>query len=72
MNNTEKHYSDDIKILVMMVIYTLLACLMVLGVSLVLSEDTCRDCDIKYELCGESNGLKYYSCPQCGQGADRY
>lgn len=32
----------------------------------------CTDCNIKYELCGVSNAMKYYSCPNCGQEVGRY
>lgn len=32
----------------------------------------CPKCEIKYELRGVSNALKYYSCPECGQEVGRY
>lgn len=32
----------------------------------------CPKCEIKYELRGVSNSLKYYSCPECGQEVERY
>ena len=33
---------------------------------------TCPDCSVRYELRGASRGLKYYSCPDCGQEVKRY
>ena len=33
----------------------------------------CAQCDTRYELRGVSqHGLKYYSCPECGQEVQRY
>ena len=32
----------------------------------------CAECDTRYDLRGVSNGLKYYSCPECGQEVRRY
>ena len=32
----------------------------------------CPDCEVRYELRGASRGLKYYSCPECGQEVERY
>lgn len=32
----------------------------------------CPDCEVRYELRGASRGLKYYSCPNCGQEVERY
>lgn len=32
----------------------------------------CPDCEARYELRGASRGLKYYSCPECGQEVERY
>ena len=32
----------------------------------------CPDCEVRYELRGVSRGLKYYSCPECGQEVERY
>ena len=32
----------------------------------------CSNCEIKYELRGVSDGLKYYICPECGQEVQRY
>lgn len=33
---------------------------------------TCPNCEVRYELRGVSDGLKYYSCPNCGQEVQRY
>lgn len=32
----------------------------------------CPECEVRYELRGASRGLKYYSCPECGQEVQRY
>lgn len=32
----------------------------------------CTNCETRYELRGASNGMKYYSCPDCGQEVSRY
>ena len=32
----------------------------------------CPNCEVRYELRGASNGIKYYSCPDCGQEVQRY
>lgn len=32
----------------------------------------CSECEIRYELRGVSKGLKYYTCPKCGQEVSRY
>lgn len=32
----------------------------------------CQNCEVRYELRGVSRGLKYYSCPECGQEVTRY
>lgn len=36
------------------------------------NEGICPDCEVRYELRGASNGLKYYACPECGQEVERY
>ena len=36
------------------------------------NDGICPDCEVRYELRGASNGLKYYSCPECGQEVERY
>lgn len=32
----------------------------------------CPHCEVRYELRGVSKGLKYYSCPKCGQEVERF
>lgn len=32
----------------------------------------CIGCDVRYELRGVSNGMRYYVCPDCGQEVGRY
>lgn len=36
------------------------------------NDGVCEKCEIRYELRGVSKGLKYYSCPECGQEVQRY
>ena len=36
------------------------------------NEGVCPDCEVRYELRGVSNGLKYYACPECGGEVERY
>ena len=36
------------------------------------NEGICPDCEVRYELRGASQGLKYYSCPECGNEVNRY
>jgi hypothetical protein len=36
------------------------------------NDGICPDCEVRYELRGASRGLKYYSCPECGQEVERY
>lgn len=32
----------------------------------------CPDCQVRYELRGASQGLKYYVCPDCGRETERF
>jgi PHP family Zn ribbon phosphoesterase len=32
----------------------------------------CPNCNIRYELRGVSDRLKYYSCPECGKEVNKY
>lgn len=36
------------------------------------NEGVCPDCEVRYELRGASQGLKYYACPECGLEVQRY
>jgi hypothetical protein len=36
------------------------------------NDGICPKCEIRYELRGASQGLKYYSCPDCGNEVQRY
>ena len=36
------------------------------------NDGICPNCEIRYELRGASQGLKYYSCPKCGTEVERY
>lgn len=36
------------------------------------NDGLCPDCETRYELRGASRGLKYYSCPECGNEVSRY
>ena len=32
----------------------------------------CHKCDVRYELRGYYNGIRYYACPNCGNEVSRY
>ena len=36
------------------------------------NEGVCPHCEVRYELRGVSEGLKYYSCPICGQEVEKF
>ena len=36
------------------------------------NDGVCPKCEIRYELRGASDGLKYYSCPACGLEVSRF
>lgn len=36
------------------------------------NDGICPKCEIRYELRGASQGLKYYACPDCGNEVQRY
>lgn len=36
------------------------------------NDGICPKCEIRYELRGASQGLKYYACPNCGNEVSRY
>ena len=36
------------------------------------NDGVCQNCEVRYELRGVSRGMKYYSCPECGQEVSRY
>ena len=73
MNNIKK---DIIEILLAVVLMFLLVFLMMFGVNScsadIWNNGICSNCDTKYELKAASNGLKYYSCPDCGVEVTRY
>lgn len=69
--------SDDTSVnLIMIGICIVLIFLMVIGVNScsasTWNDGICPDCEVRYELRGASRGLKYYSCPECGQEVERY
>ena len=59
-----------------LVIVVLLAFAMMFGLNSCTDEKwnggECPHCETRYELRGVSKGLKYYSCPGCGQEVQRY
>ena len=75
-----KHYSnsDDELFggLITIVIAIAICLVLILGTNactgITWNEGICPDCEVRYELRGASNGLKYYSCPECGQEVERY
>lgn len=36
------------------------------------NDGVCPECHMRYELRGVSRGMKYYSCPECGNEVERY
>ena len=36
------------------------------------NDGICPKCNERYELCAAYKGLKYYTCPACGQEMERY
>lgn len=62
------------------IISIILIILFVLALMLVIDSCTaetwndgiCAECEMRYELRGVSQGLKYYACPECGQEVKRY
>ena len=36
------------------------------------NDGICPNCNIRYELRGISDAMKYYACPECGQEVGRY
>lgn len=58
------------------IIYFVLILAIVFGVNACSGETwnggICPKCEVRYELRGASRGMKYYSCPECGQEVQRY
>ena len=75
---SRKHYSDDNPItnIIIMVICIAAVFLLVFGMNSCSAskwnDGICPDCEVRYELRGASQGLKYYSCPECGAEVERY
>ena len=68
--------SDCIHIIVMIVItlalvFGTMSCINYLSEP-IWNDGQCINCETRYELRGASKGLKYYSCPDCGQEVQRY
>ena len=75
----ERYGSDDscclgifIRIIIMFAIVVGLMYCVNFSSESIWNDDQCVNCEIKYELRGASNGLKYYVCPDCGQEVERY
>ena len=74
---SRKHYSNDTEYWwVSIVICVILILLLIFGTNSCSAskwnDGICPDCEARYELRGASNGLKYYSCPDCGEEVERY
>lgn len=79
MSYYRKNYgeSDDLKISgIMLLIAIAFVVLMMVGTNScsadIWNDGICPKCEIRYELRGVSNVLKYYVCPECGQEVERY
>jgi len=62
--------------LIMMLVCVGLILAIALGVNACSAEDwnngTCPKCRVRYELRAVNDGLRYYSCPKCGQEVQRF
>jgi len=75
-----KHYSNsDNELwggLITLIIAIVIILLLIFGTNScstsIWNNGICPDCEVRYELRGVSNGLKYYSCPECGKEVERY
>lgn len=78
MSYYSKNYgSDDTSVSLIMIVFCIILFFLLITGTNSCSADTwnngiCPDCEVRYELRGASNGLKYYSCPDCGQEVARY
>ena len=74
--STNYYDSDLVASLIMMAICIILVVAIMFGVNCcsasTWNDGVCPYCEVRYELRGASQGLKYYSCPQCGQEVERY
>ena len=69
--------SDDLFIAMMSLIMVfVIALVMIFGVNSCTKETWndgyCNKCEVRYELKCVYKGLKYYSCPECGNEVHRY
>lgn len=68
--------SDASASLIMIIVCFVLVFLIMTGVNScsasTWNDGICSKCNIRYELRGASQGLKYYVCPECGQEVKRY
>lgn len=74
-----KSYSDDTDLgtsLIMILICIGFLILVMIGTNscsaTTWNDGVCPECETRYELRAVNNGLKYYSCPDCGQEVKRY
>ena len=72
-----RHISTDTLVdLFLIITCIVLAFAIMFGVNACTATDwndgVCPKCSTRYELRGASRGLKYYSCPECGNEVERY
>ena len=76
MNYYSEHYGNIKDDLLTILVCVVLFFGILLGINACSASDwndgVCPHCEVKYELRGVSRGLKYYSCPECGQEVERY
>lgn len=72
---SSRKYDDESSWWTVVICFVLVFAL-ILGVNACSADDwndgVCPKCEVRYELRGASRGLKYYSCPMCGQEVERY
>ena len=68
--------TDTSASLIIIALCVVVAFALMFGVNACSAEDwndgVCTECSTRYELRGASRGLKYYSCPECGNEVERY
>lgn len=64
-------------LLIIFIVLTILFILALRFASNAITEEACNngictECEMRYELKGVSQTLKYYACPECGHEVKRY
>ena len=79
MSYYRRGYSDDMDLgtsIIIILIAIGFLILLRLGInsssSTTWNNGICPKCEVRYELRAANDGLKYYSCPDCGKEVKRY